>query len=156
MSLVEREITSARVAASRANGQKSKGPKTPEGKARVSLNALKKGAYAMIGKARREIMLRNGENPENLERECPTLAGAESSSQPAVATPRGAADGALGAGPKSSPPSGLLSGVSFGQKAETVSEPRSEKGMAERETAVTGAVAPKNEKMAQSNLTSHL
>ncbi len=41
MSLVEREMTPAQVAASQINGKKSKGPKTPEGKARVSLNALK-------------------------------------------------------------------------------------------------------------------
>src|SRR5208282_4705477 len=67
MSLVEREMTPAQVAASQANGKKSKGPKTPEGKARVSLNALKTGAYAKSDKARREIMLRKGENPDDFE-----------------------------------------------------------------------------------------
>jgi len=68
MSLVEGETTPARVAASRANGSKSKGPKTPQGKARVSLNALKTGAYAKTDKARREIMVRRGENPDDFER----------------------------------------------------------------------------------------
>jgi len=67
MSLVERESTAARVAASQANGRKSKGPTTPEGKARVSLNALKTGAYAKTDNALREIMLRKGENPEDFE-----------------------------------------------------------------------------------------
>src|SRR5271157_6389122 len=63
MSLVERETTAARVAASQANGKKSKGPKTPEGKARASLNSLKTGAYAKTDNALREIMLRRGEDP---------------------------------------------------------------------------------------------
>jgi len=67
MSLVERESTPARVAASQANGKKSKGPTTPEGKARVSLNALKTGSYAKSDKALREIMLRRGENPDDFE-----------------------------------------------------------------------------------------
>src|SRR5271157_496929 len=67
MSLVERESTPARVAASQVNGKKSKGPTTPEGKARASLNSLKTGAYAKTDKALREIMLRRGENPEDFE-----------------------------------------------------------------------------------------
>jgi len=67
MSLGERESTPAQVAASQANGRKSKGPTTPEGKARVSLNALKTGAYAKTDRARREVMLRRGENPEDFE-----------------------------------------------------------------------------------------
>jgi len=67
MSLVERESTPARVAASQANGKKSKGPATPEGKARASLNSLKTGAYARTDKVLREIMLRRGENPEDFE-----------------------------------------------------------------------------------------
>jgi len=67
MSSVEREMSPAQVAASQANGKKSKGPKTPEGKARVSLNALKTGAYAKSDKARREIMVRKGENPADFE-----------------------------------------------------------------------------------------
>jgi hypothetical protein len=67
MSLVERESTAARVAASQANGKKSKGPTTPEGKARVALNALKTGAYAKSDNALREIMLRRGENPDDFE-----------------------------------------------------------------------------------------
>jgi len=67
MSLVDRESTPARVAASQANGKKGKGPATPEGKARVSLNALKTGAYAKTDRARREVMLRRGENPDDFE-----------------------------------------------------------------------------------------
>ena len=67
MSLVEREITSARVEASQANGKKSKGPNTPEGKARVALNALKTGVYARSENAQREILLRRGENPQDFE-----------------------------------------------------------------------------------------
>jgi hypothetical protein len=67
MSLAEHESTPARVAASQANGKKSKGPTTPEGKARVSLNALKTGAYAKTDRARREVMLRRGENPDDFE-----------------------------------------------------------------------------------------
>ena len=63
MSLVEREVTAARVAASQANGKKSKGPTTPEGKARASLNSLKTGAYAKTDKVLRQIMLRRGEDP---------------------------------------------------------------------------------------------
>ncbi|MGO9274247.1 MAG: hypothetical protein ACLQOO_29095 [Terriglobia bacterium] len=51
MSLLEHESTPARVAASQTNGKKSQGPKTPEGKARVSFNALKTGAYAKTDKA---------------------------------------------------------------------------------------------------------
>jgi hypothetical protein len=67
MSLVDREVTPARVAASQANGKKSHGPKTPEGKARSSLNALKTGAYAKTDNALRQIMLKRGENPDEFE-----------------------------------------------------------------------------------------
>jgi len=67
MSLVERESTPAQVAASQANGKKGRGPTTPEGKARVSLNALKTGAYAKTDRVRREVMLRRGENPDDFE-----------------------------------------------------------------------------------------
>ncbi len=63
MSLVEREVTAARVAASQANGKKSKGPKTPKGQARSSLNSIKTGAYAKTDNALRQIMLRRGEDP---------------------------------------------------------------------------------------------
>jgi hypothetical protein len=67
VSLVHRQTTPARVAASQANGKKSRGPKTPEGKARVCLNALKTGAYARTEKAQREIMVRRGQNPDDFE-----------------------------------------------------------------------------------------
>ena len=67
MSLVDRESTPARIAASQANGKKSQGPITPEGKARVSLNALKTGTYAKSERALREIMVRKGEDPDDFE-----------------------------------------------------------------------------------------
>jgi hypothetical protein len=87
MSLVEGQVTPARVAASQANGKKSQGPKTPEGKARSSLNSLKTGAYAKTDKPPREMML----GP---------------SSQSAVASPPGTADSAPASRAKCSPPSG--------------------------------------------------
>lgn len=65
--MMEREVSPKQVAASQANGQKSRGPKTPDGKARSSLNSLKTGAYAKTNNARREIMLRRGENPSDYE-----------------------------------------------------------------------------------------
>jgi len=65
--MMEREASPKQVAASQANGQKSKGPKTPEGKARAALNSLKTGAYAKTHNALREIMLRRGENPADYE-----------------------------------------------------------------------------------------
>src|SRR5271157_761202 len=65
--MTEREVSPKRVAANQANCQKSTGPKTPEGKARVSLNALKTGAYAKADNAMRQIMLRRGENPADFE-----------------------------------------------------------------------------------------
>jgi len=46
MSLVGHEVSPRQVAANQSNARKSTGPKTPDGKARVSLNALKTGFYA--------------------------------------------------------------------------------------------------------------
>jgi hypothetical protein len=65
--MMQREASPKQVAASQANGQKSGGPKTPEGKARSSLNSLKTGAYAKTNNALREIMLRRGLNPADFE-----------------------------------------------------------------------------------------
>src|SRR5271167_2228443 len=39
--------TAALLAANRANAQKCTGPRTPQGRARVALNVLKHGAYAV-------------------------------------------------------------------------------------------------------------
>jgi len=63
MSLVQRKVTPKRIAASRANGKKSNGPTTPEGKGRASLNSLKTGAFAKTDNVMRQIMLRRGEDP---------------------------------------------------------------------------------------------
>jgi len=63
----EPEVSAKRVVANQANCQKSMGPKTPEGKARASLNALKTGAYARTDSPLRQIMLRRGENPADFE-----------------------------------------------------------------------------------------
>lgn len=43
-------MTSAKLAANRANARKCTGPRTPEGKRRVTLNALKHGRYARTAK----------------------------------------------------------------------------------------------------------
>ncbi|MGO9273048.1 MAG: hypothetical protein ACLQOO_22900 [Terriglobia bacterium] len=65
--MMESEVSTKRVVANQANCQKSTGPKSPEGKARASLNALKTGAYAKTDHALRQIMLRRGENPADFE-----------------------------------------------------------------------------------------
>jgi hypothetical protein len=54
-------LTEAKLAANRANAQRSTGPSTPEGKSRGSRNSLKHGCYA---EASRETMLALGEDPE--------------------------------------------------------------------------------------------
>ncbi len=65
--MMESEVSTKRVAANQANCQKSTGPKSPEGKARASLNSLKTGAYAKTDNALRQIMLKRGENPADFE-----------------------------------------------------------------------------------------
>jgi hypothetical protein len=67
MSLVDRKVSPRQVAANQSNAQHSTGPKTPEGKARVSLNALKTGAYAKGEDALRQILLKSGEDPQERE-----------------------------------------------------------------------------------------
>jgi hypothetical protein len=67
MSLVGNQVSDRKVAANQSNAQKSTGPKTPEGKARVALNAIKHGAFAKADNVRREIMARRGEDPAEYE-----------------------------------------------------------------------------------------
>ena len=67
MSLVKRRVSARKVAANQANAQKSTGPKTAEGKARVALNGLKGGAYAKSDTILRLIMRRRGEEPKDFE-----------------------------------------------------------------------------------------
>jgi hypothetical protein len=55
------------VAANQANAQKSTGPKTAEGKARVALNAVKSGAYAKADNVLRLIMRYRGEEPKDYD-----------------------------------------------------------------------------------------
>lgn len=66
MSLVKRRISARRLAANQANAQKSTGPRTPDGKARVALNGLKNGGHAESG-LQRLIMRRMGEEPAEYE-----------------------------------------------------------------------------------------
>ena len=67
MSKVRRGVSERKVAANQSNAQKSTGPKTAEGKARASLNALKHGAYAKTDTVRRELMAQRGEDPAEYE-----------------------------------------------------------------------------------------
>jgi hypothetical protein len=52
--------TPAFLAANRANAQKSTGPRTPQGKARVSFNSFKHGRYAARPEELAERLLRAG------------------------------------------------------------------------------------------------
>jgi hypothetical protein len=61
----ETSLSAAKLAAHRANAQRSTGPATPEGKARASRNSLKHGYYAG---ASRETMRALGEDPEAFAR----------------------------------------------------------------------------------------
>jgi hypothetical protein len=67
MSLIRRRLSARRVAANQANAQKSTGPKTAEGKARVALNAVQSGAYAKADHILRLIMRCRGEEPKDYE-----------------------------------------------------------------------------------------
>jgi len=67
MSSSESESASTPISAGPAGAKRSGGPRTPAGKARSSLNALKTGAYARTDRALHEIMLRRGENPVEVE-----------------------------------------------------------------------------------------
>ena len=61
----KREMTEARLAASRANGSKSHGAVTPEGKERVAQVNLRHGFYA---KADQGVLLALGEDPAEYRR----------------------------------------------------------------------------------------
>ena len=60
--LPRRPRSPAQIAAARANGARSRGPRTPEGKARASRNAFKHGLAATVH------LLTPGEDPAELER----------------------------------------------------------------------------------------
>lgn len=62
-----RKVSPRQVAANHSNAQKSTGPKTPDGKARVSLNALKTGVYARTDHSLRQVMLGKGQDPQQYD-----------------------------------------------------------------------------------------
>ena len=68
MSLITREVSPKKLAANQSNAQKSTGPRTAEGKARVALNALRTGAYAKGANAVRQLLLKRGEDPQDREK----------------------------------------------------------------------------------------
>jgi hypothetical protein len=63
--LTEREVTPRMAEANHQNAQNSTGPRTPEGKKNVTLNALKHGLY---GKISPELLMAVGEDPKVFER----------------------------------------------------------------------------------------
>ena len=60
-------LTESKQAANRANAQRSTGPRTAEGQARSSRNALKHGIYADVSAEGRATMLALGEDREEFE-----------------------------------------------------------------------------------------
>jgi len=105
MSLGEDEVSPRRVAPNQSGAEKSTGPKTPEGKARIPLNALKTDVHAKVANV------------------VGTSFGSPLSSSGRESTIREAEGGAEGTA-------------------------------TDHKTAGDGAVAAKNEKIGQSNLTS--
>lgn len=65
MSLINRTVTAAQLAANRRNAQKSTGPRTPEGKRRAALNSLKKSLFPHW---RATLIHLKGENPQEYRR----------------------------------------------------------------------------------------
>jgi hypothetical protein len=67
MSKRNHQVSDRQMAANHSNAQKSTGPKTLRGKARVALNAIKHGAYVKADNVRRQLMAQRGEDPAEYE-----------------------------------------------------------------------------------------
>ncbi len=63
----KKTVTPGQLAANRANALKSTGPRTPEGKNRVSLNSLRHGLYSSLDTRLRLALERRGDDPQEYE-----------------------------------------------------------------------------------------